>query len=501
VKPSRILTAGSVSLVSVLAGGLAATSSATASQAAAPGPPIRHVIEIMIENHSFDNLFGRFPGADGIPAGTSLLNPDAYDVSAPAVSPVWATPNEGDVDGALNNSAVAEQMAMDYRPGQGYLMDHYTVFPQDGLASITEFGPRFDPDEQYLASAYELADHNFQPVIAPTQPNVMTALNGTDHGWVYNNLEPAPTQPWNSIFDELTAYGRSWKIYYALPLPALDGSIWPQLIPAGHMADLTTGQAFFAALSAGRLPDFSFLRPGVGYSTEPAEDIGEGDAWVGQVVNAVAHSKYWASTAIFLTYDESGGFWDHVPPPASAGYGPRTPLVIISPYARRGVFSAQTTNVSVLSFLQRLWDMPALTPLNARQNDLFSAFDFGQRPLAPPSVPVAPADTIGFHARGGILTDVGPVRPGRSVTVNLEAETAGLTLDSSVSGPVSLSLTPPPGVAVPASFRRSATLARGLADLTVSFPEAGYYRIVATGPGGSKGWITLDVGVTPDTAP
>ena len=218
-------------------------------------------------------------------------------------------------------------------------------------------------------------------------------------------------------------------------------------------------------------------------------------------MNAVAHSTYWASTAIFLTYDESGGFWDHVPPPASAGYGPRTPLVIISPYARRGVFSAQTTNVSVLSFLQRLWDMPALTPLNARQNDLFSAFDFGQRPLAPPSVPVAPADTIGFHARGGILTDVGPVRPGRSVTVNLEAETAGLALDSSVSGPVSLSLTPPPGVAVPASFPRSATLADGQADLTVSFPEAGYYRIVATGPGGSKGWITLDVGVTPDTAP
>ena len=83
-------------------------------------------------------------------------------------------------------------------------------------------------------------------------------------------------------------------------------------------------------------------------------------------------------------------------------------MIIISPYARRGVFSQQTTNVSILSFLQKLWGMPALTSLNASQNNLFSAFDFGQPPLAAPSVPVAPADTIGFHGAGGILTDLGP---------------------------------------------------------------------------------------------
>ncbi len=486
--------------MSLLAAG-AAASAATVSTATSPGPPIKHVIEIMIENHSFDNLFGKFPGADGIPANTSLLNPNAYYDSAPDVRPVWATPNEGDVGGALNNSTAVEQMAMDYQPGQGYQMDHYTVFPQDGMASITEFGPQFDPNEQYLASAYELADHNFQPVIAPTQPNVMTALNGTDHGWVYNNLEPGPAQPWNSIFDELTAHGHSWKIYYALPPSVLDGSIWPQVIPAGHVQDLTTGQAFFGDLAGGSLPEFSFVRPGVGYSTEPAEDIGEGDAWVGQLVNAVAHSRYWASTAIFLTYDESGGFWDHVAPPASTGYGARTPMVIISPYARRGVFHQQSTNVSVLSFMQRLWGLPALTSLNASQNDLFSAFDFSQPPLAAPSVPVAPADTIGFHASGGILTGIGPVRPGRPVTINLDAETGGLTLDSSVSGTVSLGLTPPPGVPAPASFPRVVVMAGGQADITVSFPTASYYRIAASGPGGSRGWLTVDVGVTPDTAP
>jgi phospholipase C len=472
-----------------------------AGGASVAGVPIKHVIEIMIENHTFDNLFGSFPGADGIPANTSLLNPNAYYDSAPNVSPVWAGRNEGDVLSALNNSAAVEQMAMDFSPGQGYRMDHYTVFPQDGMASITEFGPQFDPNEQYLARSFELADHNFQPVIAPTQPNVMTALNGTDHGWVYNNLEPGATQPWNSIFDELTAHDRSWKIYYALPPSVLNGTIWDQIIPPGHAADLTTGDQFFTDLSDGNLPEFSFVRPGVGYSTEAEEDVSEGDAWVGQLVNAVARSPYWNSTAIFVTYDEGGGFWDHVAPPTSAGYGTRTPTIVVSPYARPGVYHQPTTNVSIMSFMQHLWGLAPLTKLNAEQNDLISAFDFRQAPRPAPSVPVAPADTIAFHGSGGILTDIGAPSPGSPLTINLEAETGGLSRDSSVAGPVSLTVTPPSGVPVPAGFPSSATLTGGQATISVKFPTAGYYRIAAAGPDGSKGWVTVDVGVTPDTVP
>jgi phospholipase C len=121
------------------------------ASAGIPGSPIKHVIEIMVENHTFDNLFGSSPGADGIPANASFLNPSAYYDSAPNVSPVQATPNEGDVQGAINNSRVAEQMAMDYVPGKGYQMDHYTTFPQDGASAITEFGPSFDPNEQYVS--------------------------------------------------------------------------------------------------------------------------------------------------------------------------------------------------------------------------------------------------------------------------------------------------------------------------------------------------------------
>jgi phospholipase C len=478
------------------------TAGPNAAGPAVPGSPIRHVIEIMIENHTFDNLFGRFPGADGIPAGTSLLNPSAYFDSEPAVQPVWATPNEGDVQGAINNSTVGEQMAMDYEPGRGYLMDHYTVFPQDGMSAITEFGPAFDPNEQYLAQQYELGDHNFQPVIAPTLPSVLEALTGTDHGWIYNNSPPGATRPWNSIFDELTAHRRTWKIYWALPTSIFNGgTFWDQLLPPGHFDDLTTAQAFFSDLAHGGLPDFSFIRPGVGYSTEPPEDVTEGDAWIGQLVAAVARSRYWDSTAIFITYDESGGFWDHVAPSAVTGYGPRTPLIIISPYARHGVFHPQTTNMSILSFMQRLWGMPPLTPLNAQQNDLLSAFSFRQQPLPAPRVPVAPAVTIGFHGGGGLLTNIGVSRPGRSLPIYLMAETGGLVLDPAVSGWVHLTVIPPPGVAAPRGFPRVVMLRDGLAYLTARFRTAGYYRIVGYGPGGSRGWVTVDVGVTPDTAP
>ena len=497
----RLVTAGLVPIVATLtAMPLAPAAAARPKEAASAGiagSPIKHVIEVMIENHTFDSLFGRFPGADGIPANASFPNPSGD--TAPNVSPVWATPNEGDVLGEIDNSRAAEQTAMDYQPGKGYQMDHYTTVPQDGMSAITEFGPSFDPDEQYLASAYELADDNFQPVIGPTQPNVMTALNGTDHGWYSNG--PWPAQQWNSIFDELTAHGRTWKIYYALPTSVLSGTIWDQIIPSGHTADLTGAGQFFTDLVGGRLPDFSFVRPGVGYSSEPAEDIEEADAWIGQLVTAVARSRYWNSTAIFVTYDEGGGFWDHVAPSYASGYGTRTPTIIVSPYARHGVFHQQITNVSILSFMQALWGLPPLTMLNARQNNLLSAFDFRQAPLPAPTLPMAPPVTIGFHGTGGLLTDLDVTHSHRSLSINLEAETGGLSPDSTVTGPVQLTLTPPPDVSVPSSFPASATLVNGQAQITVKFASSGYYRIKASGPDGSVGWVTVDVDVNPDTIP
>lgn len=503
MKRNRLLATGIASvLAATAAASVGLTTGARGAVAASAGsPPIKHVIEVMLENHTFDNLFGNFPGADGIPAGTTLPNPNTASSFAPDVHPVSATANEGDVMNALNNGRGQLQMSMDYQPGGGYQMDHFTLLPAGSMASITEFGPDFTPNQHYLAQHYELADHNFQPLIAPTQPNVMAALNGTSHGWYYNNFNLNDPTPWNSIFDEMTAAGRSWKIYYGLPREHLNGTIWEKIVPSDHLQDITTGDEFINDVTSGSLPDFSFVRPGYGFSGEPEEDVGNPDLWVGQVVNAVAHSQYWNSTAIFVTYDEGGGFWDHAAPPAAKGYGTRTPMTIISPYARPGVYHHETTNVSILSFMQKLWGMASLTPLNKEQNDLTSAFNYDQTPLPAPDMPVAPPDALAFHNPGNILSNIAEPAPGKPVSIGLMAETPGLSLDSAANGPVQLSYTPPPGVTAPAGNPTTVTMSGGQANFTLTFPTAGYYRVAATGPNGSLGWATVDVGTTPATAP
>jgi phospholipase C len=451
------------------------TAGLAARPAAAPGPPrpapIRHVIEIMLENHTFDDLF---PGL-----GATQAN----------VTPVLAPPNEGDVQGGIHNNRADELKAMDDQPGQGYLMDRFTD-PPFGVSAITTFGPWAEPNLSYLANSYELAQRNFQPAIGPTRPNIMMAVNGTAHGWYSNKPDPHPS-PWYSIFDELAAYGHTWRIYLALPPSYLHGTVWYSMIPPDQAADVSTASHFYTDLATGQLPAFSFVRPGWGYSEEPREDVGEGDAWLGQLVSAVAHSRYWRSTAIFITYDEGGGFWDHVAPSVPSGYGTRTPMVIVSPWARRGLFQERTTNVSILSFMQQLWHMPPLTSLNFRQNDLAAAFDYQQPPLPPPSAPVVPADTIGFHGPS-LPHHVRIAHPGGPLRLYLDAQDGGLAVDQAMSGGITLTVTPPAGVQV-TGFPMSTRFVAGRAMVRVTFPTTGYYRIMATGPQGSVGWVTIVV--------
>lgn len=433
---------------------------------------IQHVIEIMLENHTYANLF---------PVHTRRRHGGQRPVKAPA--------NEGDVQGGISNGRAAELRAMHYRRGRGYQMNRYTR-PPYGASAVTTFGPRFDPDLRYLARRYESATRNFQPAIAPTRPNVMMALNATAHGWYYNRRNPHPA-PWFSIFDELTQHRYTWKVYLGLPTWLHPRESWYQLVPRRHRADVTTASQFFTDLATGGLPRFSFVRPGFGYSEEPREDIAEGDAWLGQLVQAVARSRYWKSTAIFLTYDEGGGFWDPVPPPVSAGYGTRTPMVIVSPWARHGPFTRSTTNISILSLMQHLWGMAPLNALNAQQNDLAAAFDFRQRPLPRPKLPVAPSATIGFHGQS-LASAVRVVHPHRWLRIYLDAETTGLSLSAGISGSVALSVSAPKGVQ-DRFFPARTELLAGRAMIRVRFAAPGYYRVTAAGPDGSVGWTTLVV--------
>ncbi len=255
------------------------------------------------------------------------------------VTPLVAPANEGEVQGCLDNARQAELTMMD-RAGSTWRMDGYTRYPGEGRSSITTFAPSVDPDLPYLAHHYELA-----------------------------------------------AAHRTWRIYSGVPPAVYAGTVWQRLLPSGGSGAIVPASQLFADLRRGTLPAFSLVRPGVGYSEEPPEDVGDGDAWLGQLVGALGRSPDWRSTAVFVTYDEGGGFYDNGPPPVvpgTLGDGTRTPLVIVSPYARRGTYSGTTTNLSVLSFTQHLFGLPPLDARNAAQDDLAGAFDLAARPLPPP---------------------------------------------------------------------------------------------------------------------
>ena len=499
-RPSIRVSAG---VAAIAVGAAVAVPVALGSQAHAHGAsvdhkPITHVVEIMLENHTFDNLFGSLPGADGIPAGTTLPNPnESFDSAAP-VAPIVAGPNQGSVGPTLNNGRRVEYMAMDRQPDGRFAMDDFTEVPADGLASITTFPPADDPDLQFLATHYALAEHNFQPEVAPTQPNVTSALAGNSDGWYFNNTAPAG-DTYNTIFDQLQAAGLSWKIFYGVPPSLLAGSIWDQYQPAGSTGGLVGTDQFIADAAAGTLPNFSFVRPGFGYSQESPEDLSPGDAWLGQLVHAVMSGPDWRSTAIFLTYDEGGGFWDHVSPPQpdGSGYGTRTPMVVISPYTRQGLITATTTNLSVLSFTQHLFGLRPLNRENALAPDLFKQFDFKRSPSAPQLPPVDPPDTLRMSEGSGFSLSY-TASPGKQITVNMLANDAGLDQDTSLSEQVNLTVTGPSG-APAATMPSTVQVSGGAASFTAKFPTAGYWRVEASGPDGSLGWVTFAVGTNANT--
>jgi phospholipase C len=149
---------------------------------------------------------------------------------------------------------------------------------------------------------------------------------------------------------------------------------------------LTKFSQFVADAAAGNLPNVSWLVIGSGDSEHPPASSCVGENWTVREVEAVMNGPQWPSTAIFLTWDDFGGFYDHVPPPKldNFGFGPRVPLIILSPYARSGFISHTVYEFSsLLKFVEKRWGLAPLTVRDYLANDLLDSFDFGQTPLAP----------------------------------------------------------------------------------------------------------------------
>jgi phospholipase C len=439
-------------------------------------PEIKHIVVLMMENHSFDNYLGTldgrgegFPrGKDGLPTAENLdasgqavrahhLGSTVQKPGAPCQS--WSAAHAQWADGKMTGFVTATEDA---------------VPDGDKTAAMGYWTEQDLPFYHGLARTFPLADHWFSSCLGPTFPNRRFLLAGTAHGLIddlpFNILDNPPA---GTIMDQLTKHGRSWANYRpaagdrsqfrhyltyrrrrsrhhmrSLGPPfrrvtsgvKRDVQFTAGLYPLGmarYLLHVHSLEQFFADADAGTLPDFCIVDPDFDeYSEENPQDVRKGESFAAEVINRVMRGKGWPHTLLIWTYDENGGYYDHVAPPAAlppddieghslvahrswlrgilqlifpgyvrhaqdlvAGplqydtYGFRVPAVIVSPYARPGcVLSDVFDHTSVLKLIEEKWNLPALTRRDAAATAPLAAIDRSSPPafLEPPELP-APA--------------------------------------------------------------------------------------------------------------
>jgi len=355
--------------------------------------PIRHVVIVMKENRSFDHLLGHLhdlgrPDVEAVPP--TYANPD---LQGNAVFPSHATTtcivhDPGHQAGSVLNSINDGTM-------DGFVINAAQTTGTDGHFAMWEYDQTDFPFYYWLASEFALADHHFAPMASGTFGNRNFLLFGTNAGVVDTGIAfPPPNTP--SIMQLLMNQGFTWGAYSDGD-PASGALDWGPSDPGVHsLAD------FYDALDAGTLPNLSLV-DGRDYIDDehPFADIQTGEAWTKAIYDHVIASPQWPLMAVIWTYDEAGGFADHVPPPRGCQalpskapftqMGPRIPLVAISPWAKRHFTShIARDHTAILRFLETVFGLPALTARDANSDALFDLFDFScGRDLSVPAAPAA----------------------------------------------------------------------------------------------------------------
>jgi phospholipase C len=362
--------------------------------AALASVPIRHVIVLMKENRSFDHLLGRLydegqPGAEPIPA--TFSNTDA---SGAAVAPYHAASTCMPWDPGHQSSDVAA--CVDDGRMDGFVRRAGATTGTDGHFVMAGYDAADLPFYYWLATTFALSDRHFAPIASGTFGNRDFLLFGSNAGVIdTGNLFPPPNTP--SLMQLLMNAGYTWAVY-SDGSPFSGALNWRQGDPGVH-----TMQAFYDAIDRGTLPNVAFV-DGIDdvEDDHPPADLQHGEAWVKTVYDHAVASPEWQRLAIIWTYDEAGGFADHVPPepgcPAGASEfterGPRVPLVVISPWAKRHYVShVVRDHTAITRFIEAVFGLPALTARDANSDALLELFDFScDREL---SVPAAPAPGTG----------------------------------------------------------------------------------------------------------
>ncbi len=353
--------------------------------------PIQHLVIILKENHGFDNYFGTYPGVDGLPPNVTL--PDG---NGGFVRPTW---NRGTSTPDPPHDRASELSEYD-----GGLNDRFYIVANANGAGLGAAAMSFYNDTQLagywgLASQYVLADHYFGATLGPSFPNRLYAVAGTSCG-VTGDLVFTGSLTCPSVFDQMQAKGVSWKYYYT---PSLLFPPTPVLFRDLNSNDamkakVVTMTALDGDLKTAPLANVTIIDSGNDntISEHPPQDVTVGEAWTLNVLHELEARPDWNSTAVFLTWDEDGGFYDHVPPPQvdSLGYGFRVPFLLVSPYARHGWIDSEVLDhTSMLKFIAVNWGLPTLTSREASASAMLDAFTFNVTvaSVGPSAVPVSAA--------------------------------------------------------------------------------------------------------------
>ena len=421
---------------------------------------IRHVVVIMQENRSFDSYFGTYPGADGIPAGVCVPDPAKRDCQKPyhdtsdrnAGGPHDHIDAVRDVNGGRMDGFVKQA-----RQGRHLSCVTHVDAPTCSLAPSAPdvmgyHDAREIPNYWAYARHFVLQDHMFESDTSWSLPAHLFMVSGwsakcatkgdpmscrpavqapgSPPGEPQNTTGAIPDYAWTDLTYLLHKNGVSWRYYVAkggqpdcadnamfcapVPQSSTTPGIWNPLpwfdtVRQDHqLANVAPLQSFFAAARNGTLPSVAWITPAQAVSDHPPALVSASQAYVTGVINSIMRSKDWSSTAIFLAWDDWGGFYDHVKPPTvdAQGYGLRVPALVISPYARRGYIDHQVLSFDAyLKFIEddflhgqridpKTDGRPDSRP-NVRENarilgNLLADFDFTQKPRPPLLLPLHP---------------------------------------------------------------------------------------------------------------
>lgn len=368
--------------------------------------PIKHLFVIVKENHAFENYFGSLPGVAGYPPngslpltfnGSTVVHPFPLTGSSTNDFPHDVGSSVKDLNGGLNNLFVAVANAAGISN------------PQDAAGY---YGRAQIPAYYSYAENYTLGDHFFTGFLGPTDPNRVFDITAYAGSWGSDTPPPPVVSEQPTILGQLNTARIPWDYDWSFSsfelAPTFFPSIVSNLCDSGGLAPVGSLGAQLNPGPGATTPSVVYIDPAndFTYSEHPPENVTVGEQWTVGLVNSIFSSPIGNSSAVLIWFDESGGFWDPLPPPlTSTGRdGFRVPFLVLSPWTPAGKVCSQTLDpASVLRFIDQNWELPSLNARVANATDLSCFFDFG----APPRSPLLLSSPISFpgaqslaHPRG-----------------------------------------------------------------------------------------------------